>query len=106
MKSKKQEFKKKKIAIVNPSARGFKHYYWMPIVCISLALLPFIPVFTADFVNWDDTEYVTNNLTIQTLSNFSEIVTARVQEITIRSRCLPWHAIMPFQVKMLLRIML
>jgi tetratricopeptide (TPR) repeat protein len=79
MKSKKQEFKKKKIAIVNPSARGFKHYYWMPIVCISLALLPFIPVFTADFVNWDDTEYVTNNLTIQTLSNFSEIVTARVQ---------------------------
>ncbi|MEI7727102.1 MAG: tetratricopeptide repeat protein [Bacteroidota bacterium] len=77
--SKKQELKKKPLPVRKVPAQGLIHFYRMPLVCMMLACLAFIPVFKADFVNWDDMDYAYNNQTIQSLSNFKEIVTERVQ---------------------------
>ena len=77
--SKKQEFKEKKRPVGKVVVQGKKNFSWMLIVCIILTFIVFIPVFKAGFVNWDDTDYVTTNRTIQSLSNFSEIVTTPVQ---------------------------
>jgi hypothetical protein len=77
--SKKQELKKKPLPVRKVPAQGLIHFYRMPLVCMMLACLAFIPVFKADFVNWDDMDYAYNNQAIQSLSNFKEIVTERVQ---------------------------
>ena len=77
--SKKQESKEKKKPVGKGSMQGKKNFSWMLIVCIILTFIAFIPVFNAGFVNWDDTDYVTTNRTIQSLNNFSEIVTTPVQ---------------------------
>jgi protein O-mannosyl-transferase len=43
-------------------------------ICIILALIVFSPVFTADFVNWDDDYYVIKNTTIQSADNLGKII--------------------------------
>ena len=43
-------------------------------ICIILALIVFSPVFTADFVNWDDDYYVIKNSTIQSADNLFKII--------------------------------
>lgn len=43
-------------------------------ICIILALIVFSPVFTADFVNWDDDYYVIKNSTIQSAGNLDKII--------------------------------
>lgn len=46
---------------------------------IVLILLAYIPAFDADFVNWDDEEYVINNSDIRSFENFREIISKPVQ---------------------------
>jgi tetratricopeptide (TPR) repeat protein len=48
-------------------------------ICIILALIVFSPVFTADFVNWDDDYYVIKNTTIQSAGNLGKILKEPVQ---------------------------
>ena len=54
-------------------------YYWMPALCIILAIFVYSPVFKAGFVNWDDDDYVVKNNTITSFGNLKEIVTVPVQ---------------------------
>jgi tetratricopeptide (TPR) repeat protein len=42
--------------------------------CLILAVIVFSPVFTSDFVNWDDDFYVIKNLTIQSPGNLGNII--------------------------------
>ncbi len=46
---------------------------------ILVVLLSYLPVFKAGFVNWDDDDYVVNNTSITSFSNFTEIITKPVQ---------------------------
>ncbi len=77
--SKKQGFKEVKKTAGKVAVQEKKNYYWMIIFSVLLAFIAFAPVFKADFVNWDDPDYVGNNKAIQSLSNFKEIVTTPVQ---------------------------
>jgi hypothetical protein len=60
------------------SVMGKKDIYWMLTVCITLSVIALAPVLKADFVNWDDSVYVTDNRAIQSLSNLNEIITTPV----------------------------
>ena len=51
----------------------------MPVLCILLALIAYSPVFNAEFVNWDDDDYVVKNQSITSFNNIREIVTEPVQ---------------------------
>src|ERR1700722_10728291 len=53
--------------------------YWMIGLALLLTLIAYIPSFTADFVSWDDGDYVTNNLFIRSFSNFNDFFTTPVQ---------------------------
>ncbi len=44
-----------------------------------LTVIAYWPVFKAEFVNWDDPDYVANNLTIRSLSNIKAIFTTPIQ---------------------------
>jgi tetratricopeptide (TPR) repeat protein len=54
-------------------------FYWMPLVCIILAIIVYSPVFHAGFVNWDDDDYVVKNHSITSFENLKEILTNPVQ---------------------------
>ena len=77
--ARKQELKRKPA----PAAKGPAHepgkVAWMPAVCIVLAIIAFSPVFKAEFLSWDDSDYVTNNQAIQTQGNLMKIMTQPVQ---------------------------
>ncbi len=74
---------KKKKLIINsdPDIQlpGRKHRRWFIFSLIVSILFAYIPVFQADFVNWDDDDYVLNNQSITSISNFQEIVSNPVQ---------------------------
>ncbi len=55
------------------------NYTWMPFLCIILAVMVYLPVFKAGFVNWDDDDYVVKNYTITSFKNISDILTKPVQ---------------------------
>jgi len=63
----------------NPVVQKKQDFRWMLAVCIILTFIAFAPVFKAEFVSWDDPDYVTDNRTIQSLGNFKEIVSTPVQ---------------------------
>ena len=77
--SKKQELKEKKRPTTKAAIPEKKNFLWMLVVCVLLTTIAFSPVFKAGFVSWDDPDYVTANRTIQSLGNFSQIVTTPVQ---------------------------
>jgi Tfp pilus assembly protein PilF len=77
--SKKQEIKEKKRPTTKVAIPEKKNFYWMLVVSVLLTTIAFSPVFKAGFVSWDDPDYVTANRTIQSLGNFSKIVTTPVQ---------------------------
>ncbi|MEI6060254.1 MAG: tetratricopeptide repeat protein [Bacteroidota bacterium] len=77
--SKKDGFKDKKRPVAKVIVQDKKSYYWMPAICIILVLIVFAPVFKAEFVSWDDPDYVTTNQSIKSLSNLHEIITRPVQ---------------------------
>jgi tetratricopeptide (TPR) repeat protein len=52
---------------------------WMIGLALLFTLIAYIPSFTADFVSWDDGDYVTNNLFIRSFSNFNDFFTTPVQ---------------------------
>ncbi len=56
------------------SADTWAGAYWRYGVWLAIAMtfVAYIPVFEADFVNWDDQEYVTNNKLIRSFSPFSK----------------------------------
>ncbi|MCX6258445.1 MAG: tetratricopeptide repeat protein [Bacteroidia bacterium] len=58
---------------------GKQGYAWMLAVCLALTLITYMPVFHSGFVNWDDDDYATKNLTIRSLSNMGNILTTPVQ---------------------------
>ncbi len=60
-----------------PEPKG--NYAWMPVLCIILALIVYLPVFKAGFVNWDDDDYVVKNYTITSFKNISDIVSKPLQ---------------------------
>ena len=53
--------------------------YWMIGVALLFTLIAYIPSFTADFVSWDDGDYVTSNTMIRSFSNFNDFFTTPVQ---------------------------
>lgn len=54
-------------------------FLWWPIIALVCTAVAYIPVLTADFVNWDDQDYATNNPLIHDFSNFSKFFTTPVQ---------------------------
>jgi len=60
-----------------PEHKG--NYAWMPVLCIILALIVYLPVFKAGFVNWDDDDYVVKNYTITSFKNIGDIVSKPLQ---------------------------
>lgn len=49
------------------------------IAALVLTFLAYLPVWRAQFVNWDDNTYVVTNLTIRSLGNFWDLMTVPVQ---------------------------
>jgi len=76
--SKKRELKLAKKQTGNKPIQATKNSYWMLGLILILTVIAFSPVFEADFVSWDDPDYVTNNRSVQTLS-IKEIITKPVQ---------------------------
>ena len=70
---------KKNITVKKETLPVNVNYSWMIITILILTLIAFIPVFKAEFVSWDDPDYVTQNQSIRSLGNFKEIVTSPVQ---------------------------
>jgi tetratricopeptide (TPR) repeat protein len=54
-------------------------YLWMPLLGMALALIVYLPVFKAGFVNWDDDDYVVKNYAITSFKNINDILTKPVQ---------------------------
>ncbi len=52
---------------------------WFFVILIVSVFFSYTPVFEADFVNWDDEDYVLNNPDIQSFSNLKELLTEPVQ---------------------------
>jgi tetratricopeptide (TPR) repeat protein len=52
---------------------------WIIPFILILTFAAFIPVLNAGFVNWDDPDYVNNNILIRDFSNLSEIITTPIQ---------------------------
>ncbi len=52
---------------------------WFIWGAIALTFLAFLPALSADFVNWDDNDYVTNNEMIRSFSSFGKFFTTTVQ---------------------------
>jgi protein O-mannosyl-transferase len=77
-----------------PQPQPQKSNNWMPVLAVILAFIAYTPVFKADFVTWDDPDYVTNNQVIRSFSNLKEIVTTPVQgnyhPLTMLSLAINW----------------
>jgi tetratricopeptide (TPR) repeat protein len=52
---------------------------WLIGISLLLTFIVYLPALSAGFVNWDDPDYVINNLFIRSLSNIHEILTKPVQ---------------------------
>lgn len=52
---------------------------WLIPFILILTFLAFIPVLNAGFVNWDDPDYVSNNILIRDFSNIPELITTPLQ---------------------------
>lgn len=52
---------------------------WGPWLAVFCTLIAYIPAIRADFVNWDDQDYATNNPLIHSFSDFSKFFTTPVQ---------------------------
>ena len=53
--------------------------YFLIGISLLLTFIAYLPALTADFVNWDDTDYVVKNAAIRSFSNFHDIVIKPVQ---------------------------
>lgn len=51
---------------------------WM-VAALALTFIAYIPVFNADYVNWDDGDYSYDNIYIRSFSNLNELLTVPVQ---------------------------
>jgi len=69
----KKQSKKAEVPLKN------RRFYWMPLLCMILAIIVYSPVFNAGFVNWDDDDYVVKNHSITSFENLKEIVMHPVQ---------------------------
>ncbi len=76
---KKNDTKGKRKQAIKTPALDDRQPYVFPIVCVILALVAFIPVFKAGFVNWDDGDYVTSDSAVKLLGSFREILSTPVQ---------------------------
>ena len=56
-----------------------QNLFWFIAVLAIAITITYLPVFNAGFVNWDDEDYVVNNSSIQSLTNFKEIISQPVQ---------------------------
>ena len=52
---------------------------WMPMLLVAITFLALLPVLKADFVNWDDNDYVLDNILIRDLSNLDKILFSPLQ---------------------------
>ncbi|MEI6681618.1 MAG: tetratricopeptide repeat protein [Bacteroidota bacterium] len=76
---KKNEKQGKRKQAIKPPAADDQKLYLFPVICVILAIVAFIPVFKAGFVNWDDGDYVTSAGAVKLLGNFRAILTTPVQ---------------------------
>ncbi|MBK9220627.1 MAG: tetratricopeptide repeat protein [Saprospiraceae bacterium] len=53
--------------------------FWLVCIALALTFIAYIPSLTADFVNWDDNDYVMNNKMIRSFSDFSKFFITPVQ---------------------------
>ncbi len=61
-----------------PTSNVQKISIWMLAVSLAMTLFSYLPALEADFINWDDDEYVINNETIRNISS-NEWITTPVQ---------------------------
>src|SRR5688572_4140712 len=52
---------------------------WMPALLVAITFFSLLPVLKADFVNWDDNDYVLDNIWIRDFSNLDKILFAPLQ---------------------------
>lgn len=57
----------------------FSTEFWMLSITLLLTFLMYVPSFQADYVNWDDGDYVYNNTDIRSFSNLKALLTKPVQ---------------------------
>src|SRR5437762_248363 len=62
-----------------PSKRNSRLVYLFFTFVLILTTIAFIPALKASFVNWDDTDYVTENYLITNWTNLKELLTTPVQ---------------------------
>jgi len=65
--------------VAAPQANNSVKAYWLVALCLLMAFGAYLPVFQANFVNWDDSEYVVENLTIRSFTSMKEILFTPVQ---------------------------
>lgn len=65
--------------MASPSGFSFGTEFWMIAICVLLTFFVYIPSFQADYVNWDDGDYVYDNTDIRSFSNLKAILTKPVQ---------------------------
>ncbi len=71
--------KNNKNAVANPTGFSLRTEFWMLAICLLLTFFVYIPSFQADYVNWDDGDYVYDNTDIRSFSNLKAILTKPVQ---------------------------
>ncbi len=64
---------------IKPKQAANTTAYWMIGLALLFTLIAYIPSFTADFVSWDDGDYVFNNMMIRSFANFNDFFTMPVQ---------------------------
>lgn len=75
---------RQKLLVQQPSQRKQKIINrkappWMIPAVLILTFIVYLPNLSAGFVNWDDPDYVVDNLLIRDLSNFSQILSTPIQ---------------------------
>ena len=60
--------KEKKIIAAKPASKDGKFSKWFIYIALLLTVVAYIPSLSAGFVDWDDPDYVINNLIIQSFS--------------------------------------
>jgi tetratricopeptide (TPR) repeat protein len=66
-------------AVAAAKKKQVKIPVWVIVFILLLTFVAYIPALTADFVNWDDDDYVKNNVLIKSFSYLPQLLTTPVQ---------------------------
>jgi tetratricopeptide (TPR) repeat protein len=74
-----QKKSKPQTTTVRPQAASKDYSLWFLGFILLLTFIAYLPALKAGFVNWDDDDYVVNNLLIRSFSNLKQMITMSVQ---------------------------